>query len=50
MKNVFFAVASLMLFLCNVNAQIIVTDDVNYSTGQSGAVLDIKSDSKGVLL
>lgn len=50
MRKFVFLFASLMLFVSIVKAQVVVTDDENYSVGESSSVLDIKSDSKGILL
>ncbi|MCF8368567.1 MAG: LamG domain-containing protein [Bacteroidales bacterium] len=50
MKKLVFLIAGAILFALNASAQVVVTDDESYTTGESSSVLDIQSDSKGLLL
>lgn len=50
MRKIIAIISVFMIGHFALNAQIVVTDDETYSTGESSSVLDIKSDSKGLLI
>jgi len=46
-----YILSALLLILCfDTFSQTVITDDVNYTTGNSSSVLDVKSESKGLLI